>query len=252
MPKFLVNVFAIVNNFVVVPCTTQSQSPHFLFHPQKPNPIPNPSCNCNCFCQVFGPNCLFCSARALFSEFSGFWLSFSVGLCAFGASVQRYIHTYIYTSGCAYNATPPGLTHPPPRIVPPLSQHQYLTCCIAVWKRRIFAFYCISFGLLSSAFKSSVKCFSMLHFLRVYLCVCVCIYALAKLTQIQVQIPISESMLCGFCISNLPAQTESNCETHLNDAPKIFSVYLHIVLWLPRKSNIISILLLARLKIATI
>jgi len=117
---------------------------------------------------------------------------------------------------CAYNATPPAL---PPRI-----QYQYLTCCIAIGKRRIFAFYCISFGL-SSAFKSSVKCFSMLHFLRVpqYIHLCIC-------TDTHIRIYV-----CGFSISNLPAQTESNCETHLNDAPEnILSLFAYCALIGPK------------------
>lgn len=52
--KFLVNVFAIVNNFVVVPCTA-AQSPHLRL------------AIAIAFAKFFfWPNCLFCSARAVF------------------------------------------------------------------------------------------------------------------------------------------------------------------------------------------
>lgn len=148
--------------------------PTFPFPSPKTEPNPKPILQLQLLLPSFWAKLfVLFGACTFFRVFGVLAVVFRRSLCfrCLCAKVYTYIHIYKWV---CLQCHAPGLT--PPRIVPPLSQHQYLTCCIAVWKRRIFAFYCISFGLLSSAFKSSVKCFSMLHFLRVYLCVCVCIY----------------------------------------------------------------------------
>lgn len=159
----------------------------------------------------------------------------------------------VYVCVCqTYNGSAwrPDASAPFPR---PVSIFDLLYCRLKASNFRILLYFVWSLPWVSvsSAFKSSVKCFSMLDFLRPTP-MDTDTDADTVQIQIQLQIPISENLCLWLVYFQFASTNRKQLWNAFKWRPKIFSVYLHIVLWLPRQSSIISILLLTRLKISSI